>query len=127
MTAIIFSMDKRRSQQRLATEARRTHEIGLRIVAARKAVGLDQASLCRFTGFPSSQVSQWETGRHRPSLDAAVQLLPYLDVTLDYLFLGDKRALNWDKATALDNAYEDAIEEAHQRAAAEAERGTKIG
>jgi transcriptional regulator with XRE-family HTH domain len=127
MTAIIFSMDKRRTQQRLAMQAGLTREIGLRIVAARKAVGLDQAGLCRFTGFPSSQISQWETGKHRPSLDFVVQLLPYLDVDLDYLFLGDQRALNWDKVTALSNAYEEAIEEAHQRDVAEASKRAKSG
>jgi transcriptional regulator with XRE-family HTH domain len=99
----------------------------LRFAAARIALGMSQADVCKIGGLPSAQISQWETGKHRPSLDALVALLPLLEVDLDYLFLGDQSALRWEKRMALENAYEQAIEEAAQREAAVSEKQTKTG
>jgi transcriptional regulator with XRE-family HTH domain len=127
MSAIIYPMDKIRAGRLLAIKAAQTEEIGLRIVTARKAASLTQADLRRFTGLASAQISQWETGKHRPSLDALVVLLPFLEVDLDYLFLGDDTALAWPKRMQLQNAYEEAINEAMDRKAAQADKASKSG
>ena len=113
-------MTKVRAGATLQQRISQTVDIGLRIVAARKAVGMSQADLCRATGLPSAQVSQWETGKRRPSLDFVVLLLPHLDVSLDYLFLGDFRGLSRAKEDDLKNAWENALEEFQDAAQASA-------
>jgi transcriptional regulator with XRE-family HTH domain len=122
MSAIIVPMDKIRTARRLAIAASATREIGLRIMAARLALGMSQADLCKLLDMDSSQISQWETGKHRPSLDAVVQLLPFLEVDLDYVFLGDIAGFPWAKRDALQNAYEQALAEDAERQAAKGRR-----
>lgn len=53
------------------------------------------------TGVAPNALSNWETGRQRPSLDQVIRLLPALNVTLDYLFLGDDRGLTWEVREAI--------------------------
>jgi len=36
-------------------------------------------------GLPTSQLSQWKTGKVNPSLDALIAIADYLNVSLDYL------------------------------------------
>jgi transcriptional regulator with XRE-family HTH domain len=111
MTAIIVPMDKIRAGRQLAMRAAATRDIGLRVAAARIAAGMSQADLCKMAGLASSMVSQWERGKHRPSLDQIAPLLPLLEVSLDYLFLGETRGLSWEKSVSLSNAWEEALEE----------------
>ena len=47
--------------------------------------GLKQADLCHMTNIPSSQISNYITGKTSPSLDNAKIIAEKLDVTLDEL------------------------------------------
>jgi len=69
-----------------------------------KAAGLSQAELCRLTGIQTGQLNQWIKGKHRPSLDALLIALPYLDVTIQYILIGDEGALSYERRDALREA-----------------------
>jgi transcriptional regulator with XRE-family HTH domain len=93
-------MDKARTGRRLVAAARPV-EVGLRLLAALKVAGISQADLCRATGIQSSQLSQWITGRNRPSLEPLLIALPHLQVDLNYLYMGDVSAFSYEKRDAL--------------------------
>jgi transcriptional regulator with XRE-family HTH domain len=107
VSAIIVPMDKIRAGRRLLV-AGSPREVSWRLAAAMKVAGLSQADIVRQLGFGSSQVSQWLSGRNRPSLDNLYLLLPFLDVDLNYLLLGEVGSLTYAKRDALLAAYDEA-------------------
>ena len=58
---------------------------GQRVLTLRKSAGLSQAALAEQLGITMHQISKMETGQRGPSLELAVALADYFDVSLDYL------------------------------------------
>lgn len=63
--------------------------IAARLRAARAAMGIDQAELCRRTGIKPNTYNQWEQEKGAPSRLEARKLKKALGWTLDYVFEGD--------------------------------------
>lgn len=76
-------------------------EIAGRLLAAREAVGISSAELCRRTGINPNTYSQWETAKGRPSLDEAIKLCRALGYTLDWIYLGNPSGLPLSIASKL--------------------------
>ncbi|MBU0488158.1 MAG: helix-turn-helix transcriptional regulator [Bacteroidetes bacterium] len=57
----------------------------LRLIAARKAKGWTQSDLANALNVNLKNVSRWELGQAKPTMDAAADLARTLDVSLDYL------------------------------------------
>ena len=60
-------------------------EFGQRLREIRKKRGLEQARLAEMARVPSSSISHFERGKHKPSFDTLVRLAYQLDVSIDYL------------------------------------------
>lgn len=75
--------------------------IGERLLLTREAMGLNQAELCRRTGLNPNTYNQWETGKQRPDLDYAYQLVDNLGITLDWIYLGSMGAIPGDLANKI--------------------------
>ena len=65
--------------------------IGGKIQARRKAMGLSQEELAQLTGVSRQSVTKWETGQSAPDLDRLVELADVLGVSLDFLLRGPQR------------------------------------
>lgn len=63
-------------------------EIGKRIVAARKALGMSQEQLSANSGIDRSHVGFIEQGRRKPTLSTLFKIAKALDVNLEALFKG---------------------------------------
>lgn len=74
-------------------KSRRFKDVGVRLKAAREALELSAAELCRRAKIPPNNYGNWEGGFARPSVDAAQKLADQLGVTLDYIYKGDMRGL----------------------------------
>lgn len=67
-------------------------EIGKRIAEIRKAKKLNQEELKELIGAPTVQmISGWENGHSFPSVPYLVIFAKKLDISLDYLLLGNKK------------------------------------
>lgn len=64
-------------------------KIGLRISQRRKELGIRQSELSEKLGITDNHVSNIENGHNPPSLKTFVELCNALDVTPDYLLLGN--------------------------------------
>ena len=67
--------------------------IAANLKAAREALDLSPAELCRRTGIQPNTYSQWEGAKGRPSLDEALRLCAGLGYTLDWIYRGDPSGL----------------------------------
>ena len=72
-------------------KARPGRSIGDRIIAERTAKGWNQVRLAKELGVNLKNVSRWELGQAKPSLEAAIDLAKVLEVSLDHL-AGIKRS-----------------------------------
>ena len=63
-------------------------ELGLRIAARRKVLGLKQDTVCERCGLNSKYLSNIERARSIPSLDVLLRLCAALDTTPDYFLAG---------------------------------------
>ena len=61
---------------------------GLRLLAVRLAVAPSAKALCDVLNVETSTWSQWETGKHRPEIDAMIRLGNLHDITLDWIYRG---------------------------------------
>lgn len=76
-------------------------EIGKRMAARRKELGLKQYQLCEMIDVNYKYVSNLETGRSAPSLEVIMKLCGALDTTPDYFLLGtDSDGMLTDKELA---------------------------
>lgn len=50
---------------------------------------ISQREVCRRSGVAPSTYNQWEKAVNRPDLDEAIKLRDALDLTLDWIYLGD--------------------------------------
>lgn len=68
-------------------------DIGNRIKAGRQALGYSQTDFAKRAGLSKSQVSNWESGLHRPSLDACITLRETYGLSIDFIIFGNLDAL----------------------------------
>jgi transcriptional regulator with XRE-family HTH domain len=107
VSAIIVPMDKIRAGRNLMAAAN-PREVAMRLRAAMAVSGLTQSDVVRIFGFGSAQVSQWLTGRNRPSLENLLLMLPWLDVDANYILVGDYGTMSYAKRDALAAAHDNA-------------------
>ena len=69
-------------------------EVGRRIAARRKELGLKQYRLCEMINVNYKYVSNLETGRSAPSLEMIMNICEALRTTPDYLLLGTESTIS---------------------------------
>lgn len=76
-------------------------EVGKRIAEARKEKNIKQEELKELIGAPTVQmISSWENGHSFPSVTYLINISKKLDISLDYLLLGeDKKIDNYEITT----------------------------
>ena len=67
--------------------------VGQRLGMVREALGLNSGDFATNAGLGASTYSQFESGRRRCSLDAAIALATAYSLTLDWIFLGEYSGL----------------------------------
>lgn len=72
-------------------------DMGNRIKLRRKELKIKQATLAESLEISNNHMSAIENGREKPSLDIFVQICYKLNVTPDYLLLGNMNAYNIPK------------------------------
>jgi len=78
-----------------------TLDVARRLSVARRAIGLNQQEFAREAGLSQPQYNQFETGKRRLTLDAALVLCDTYALTLDWLYRGDPSGLPYRLATAI--------------------------
>lgn len=68
--------------------------MGERIKIRRKELRIKQAELAEFLNISNNHMSAIENGRQKPSLDTFIHICNHLNVTPDYLLLGNMHAYN---------------------------------
>ena len=104
---MIIPMSEIRTGRQLACASHDLRRIGRRLEAARRAAGFGLTELASRVGLGHNTLSQWENGTRRPSIDQLVLLLPALRLTLDFVYLGDDRALDWATREAIAQHFRD--------------------
>ena len=72
-------------------------QLGQRIAARRKALGLRQAQECERCDINNNYLSNIERGKSIPSLEVLMRVCEALEVTPDYLLLGTRRKEDWEQ------------------------------
>lgn len=76
--------------------------IGHRLVLTRQALGFShQGDFAQRAGLAQSAYSQYETGKKRPSIEAAVALCDAYALTLDWIYRGDPSGLSYELGDAI--------------------------
>lgn len=70
------------------------NEIGNRIVARRKELGLTQESVTNLTNISTNQLSNLENNHSIPTIETVLKLSEALKVTPDYFLLGIVKSVN---------------------------------
>lgn len=86
----------RKTSQLRAPDELRQEAIGERLKAVRLAHGLKALDIAIMLGCEPNYWSRWENGRRPIPLDMAYKLTKVFEVDLDYIFLGDIRAIPMD-------------------------------
>lgn len=76
-------------------------DVGRRLSLVRRALDLNQQEFGARAGLSQPQYNQFETGKRRLSLDAALALCHVYSLTLDYLYRGDPSGLPYRLATRI--------------------------
>jgi transcriptional regulator with XRE-family HTH domain len=76
----------------MAVEASEFERLGAHIQQARRGLGLSQADLAGRASLSQAEISYFESGRRRPSLDQLLRIAKALDVSLQWLLTGSDRA-----------------------------------
>lgn len=69
-------------------------DMGNRIKTRRKELRIKQAELAELLDISNNHMSSIENGRQKPSLDTFILICKHLNVTPDYLLLGNMHACN---------------------------------
>lgn len=77
------------------------NEIGPRLAATRKALGLTVAQAAELAGVTPPAWSDWETSRRTPAVASMLKLRLRHAVSLDWIFAGDGSRLPHDLAQKL--------------------------
>lgn len=72
-------------------------QLGQRIAARRKALGLRQAQVCERCDINNNYLPNIERGKSIPSLEVLMRVCEALEVTPDYLLLGTRRKEDWEQ------------------------------
>lgn len=107
---MIVTVSELRTRRALMDRVTDQAAIGRRVRAARRVAGLKQRDLAAVCATTPNAVTNWEAGTRRLGISQAAMLLPILRVTLDWLYLGDDRGLDWEKREALAAALADTPE-----------------
>jgi transcriptional regulator with XRE-family HTH domain len=94
-------MDQVKAGRILAQRASDLMGVARRIVAARTAKGLRQRDLASISGLGTNTIANWETAVRRPRIDQLALILPVLEVSSDWVYFGDDRALTWQVRDAV--------------------------
>lgn len=78
-----------------------TGMVAERLRLLREALGFDQAEMCRRTGIGVSAWNNAETGDNRIGISNAIKVRQAFGIGLDYIFMGDQRALPAELATKI--------------------------
>lgn len=76
-------------------------DVGRRLSLARRALGLNQQEFGVRAGLSQPQYNQFETGKRRLTIEAAMSLCHVYSLTLDYLYRGDPSGLPYRLADAI--------------------------
>lgn len=68
-------------------------DIAARLVWHRSFEGLDQEAYAKRAGLKRAQLSNWETGSYRVSLDGALALRATYGLSLDFIYAGNAETL----------------------------------
>lgn len=75
--------------------------IGRRLRLTRQALGLSQTEFAARAGIAKNALSQYESGKQRPSIDNAIALAETHRITLDWIYLGDNSNLRYELVEAM--------------------------
>jgi transcriptional regulator with XRE-family HTH domain len=68
-------------------------EIGERLRKLRRALGFSNTDFARMHNWGQTQLTNWETGHRRITVEAATKLRDRYQVTLDWIYLGVESSL----------------------------------
>lgn len=75
-----------------------------RIKSLRNAIGMKQSELAEIVKYRQNTVSNWETGRSDPPLDALERMSSAFNVSIDYILGRDEKALSPTPSVESDSA-----------------------
>lgn len=76
-------------------------DVGRRLSLVRRALRLNQQEFGSRAGLSQPQYNQFETGKRRLTIEAAINLCHVYSLTLDYLYRGDPSGLPYKLATTI--------------------------
>ena len=78
-------------------------DVGRRLSLVRRALGLNQLEFGAKAGLSQPQYHQFESGKRRLTIEAALALCHVYSLTLDYLYRGDPSGLPYKLATTIND------------------------
>lgn len=78
------------------TDVASAANVGRRVYWLRSYLGLNQTEFAASIGVAQSNLSNWETGRQRLSINEALKISGIYNVPLDFLYLDRRRTLDSD-------------------------------
>lgn len=75
--------------------------IGHRLALTRQVLGFAQGDFAARAGLKANAYNQYEMGKKRPSLEAAIALCDAYDLTLDWIYRGDASGLRYQTVEAM--------------------------
>lgn len=82
-------------------------DVGRRLGLVRRALDLNQQEFGGRAGLSQPQYNQFETGKRRLTIEAALNLCHVYSLTLDYLYRGDPSGLPYRLATTINQLRSD--------------------
>lgn len=86
------------------TDQKSLDAIAQRLELTRTALGLSQSEFADRAGIARNTYNQWEKAKGRPQLDGAIALCQTYNLTLDWVYFGDKSGLSYALAQQLTSA-----------------------
>lgn len=80
--------------------------VARRLQLTRQAYGLKQVEFAAPINIATNTYNQYERGKKRPSIDAAIALCETYNLTLDWIYRGDASGLPYGLASAIKTAAE---------------------
>lgn len=77
-------------------------KVGSRLAIVREVLGLSQTQIAAQAGLAVNAWNNYETGRRRISVDAAISVAREFRLTLDYIYVGDTANLPHGLARAIE-------------------------
>lgn len=75
--------------------------IGRRLALMRQVLGLAQGEFALKAGLKPNAYNQYEMGKKRPSIEAALALCDAYDLTLDWIYRGEASGLRYQTVEAM--------------------------